>query len=378
MQEIDHIIIRSLQGSLPHNELAQLTNWRESSESNEQYFRDMEKLWLKSSVLDAERLDRGWQTVAANTVKPHRVSRKLWSIKYGWAAVVALFLASGGIVYLNNNIGAEDGEEMLFPGTNKALLYVEGNGSKYIELGSINNDTVLNGVDVALSANKLEYKQTNDGIDNTAWSRLVTPRGGEYSVVFSDGTTVWVNAESELRYPSQFHGKERKVYVKGEAYFKVKADESRPFIVDLNGTEVIVTGTEFNVCNYNNAFHCATLVSGKIKMQSNGDTVCLNPGQQARFIDKQLTTHEVDVDEFTDWRNGYFIYREKPLDVILQELSRWYDFEYEYRDNVDKHLLITAKLQKFDRVDALFDIISNATGVKITQKPNRTIIVGDE
>lgn len=203
---------------------------------------------------------------------------------------------------------------------------------------------------------------------------MVTPRGGEYSVVLSDGTKVWLNAESELKYPVHFNGPERRVYLKGEAYFDVAKRKGQKFIVCSDKTQITVLGTEFNIKNYEGGVVAATLVAGSVLVGYEDNECCLKPGQQAVVSVDGVNVREVETILYTAWKDGFFVCQDMTLDQILQELSRWYDFTYFYQNEELGALRLTAKLRKFDSVEDIFEILKMTGQVDFVVK-GRTVTV---
>ncbi|MDH5828741.1 FecR family protein [Sphingobacterium faecium] len=158
---------------------------------------------------------------------------------------------------------------------------------------------------------------------------LTVPRGGEYQVVLSDGTKVWLNADSKLSYPKSFEKDQREVTLIGEAYFEVSSDKNRPFIVHTKNQTVEVLGTHFNIAAYlDESVSLVSLVEGKIRVShENQPPHIVMPGQQAAFMDGQIQVYPVNVAEFTAWKNGEFIFNNEPLATVMQKLARWYDVE---------------------------------------------------
>lgn len=168
--------------------------------------------------------------------------------------------------------------------------------------------------------------------ENVIATKLMTlsvPRGGEYQVVLSDGTKVWLNADSKLSYPQSFAKNQREVTLTGEAYFEVKSDKKRPFIVHTRDQTVEVLGTHFNIEAYQDeAFSLVSLAEGKIQVSHKNQPVhILIPGQQAAFKDGQINVYPVNISEFIAWKNGEFIFNNEPLSSVMQKLARWYDVE---------------------------------------------------
>lgn len=165
--------------------------------------------------------------------------------------------------------------------------------------------------------------------------RLHIPRGETFKVVLSDGTEVLLNADSRLAYPAVFKGKERVVSLEGEAYFKVAKDAEHPFIVRSGVLRTRVLGTEFNVRNYDSKNACVTLIQGKVEVSDTCgvQTVAMLPGQSAHFrTDGTFAVHEVDLDPYIYWKEGYFYFDSITLVDMMKEIGRWYNVDVEFRN----------------------------------------------
>ena len=194
------------------------------------------------------------------------------------------------------------------------------------------------------SLRKLSYLQAPAGQDGQEeiFNTLVIPVGGLYELELSDGTRVWLNSVSQLRYPVQFTGKERKVYLFGEAYFDVRTDSLRPFVVESGGMNVRVYGTEFNVTAYRDEKLRTTLVQGKVGIKVDGEKeLLLRPGQMAEYDaqTKHLEVQEVNTYLYTAWKEGTFAFKDETIEEIMGRLSRWYDLNVFYaNEEVKKQL----------------------------------------
>jgi ferric-dicitrate binding protein FerR (iron transport regulator) len=159
-------------------------------------------------------------------------------------------------------------------------------------------------------------------------------------VVLADGSKVWLNAASSLRYPTAFPGSERVVELTGEGYFEISADASKPFRVQVNGTEVEVLGTQFNVMAYpDEGGMRTTLVEGKVRISSAGGERTMAPGQQAVLKPNgnlSLEAH-ADIEEAIAWQKGQFLFRDATIEEVCRQLARWYDLEVEYEDKIAHH-----------------------------------------
>ena len=201
------------------------------------------------------------------------------------------------------------------------------------------------------------------------YSEVRIPRGGEYKVVLPDGTIVWLNAESSLRFPTLFTGKERKVYAKGELYFDVKHDDTKPFIVEVEKDySVRVLGTEFNLRAYSGFPVVTTLVEGRVQVRGVGNTVSLAPGQQALEVSgtRNIKVLDVDVAPYVAWHEGKFYFVHAPLNSIMEELARWYDVEVVFENPAVREECFTIEMQRFDDFNKVLRLIERTGMVTIS------------
>lgn len=176
----------------------------------------------------------------------------------------------------------------------------------------------------------MTYHPSDSGGDKVLYNTISTPRGGQYQVVLADGSSVWLNSESFLRFPTDFMGKERRVEISGEAYFEIVKNKAMPFVVSINGAEVQVLGTHFNVKAYKDeTLLKTTLLEGSVKFVAGHTTLTLKPGQQSQLKEDGDVNvlSGVDVDKVVAWKNGYFDFDGEDLATITKQLSRWYDIE---------------------------------------------------
>lgn len=176
-------------------------------------------------------------------------------------------------------------------------------------------------------------KQAVAGVDTVKTLTLTTPRGRDFTLVLSDGTKVWMNAESTLRYPLAFNGKERSVELIGEACFQVAKDKEHPFIVRADGLETKVLGTKFNVRSYKNEERHVTLVNGRVQVNHAGNNILLNPGEDLTCTcDGRTKVDAVNIAAYTAWTEGLFYFEDMPLERIMQSLGRWYNVNIDFED----------------------------------------------
>lgn len=333
------------------------------------------------------------ETISGDFEKALSVPRVIPLIKHRWfqvaiaaAAVVLLFVSISIVLFKNNKPVDEINqvveipktivkEKPLYkndikPGGNKATLTLA-DGTKIIldnaAEGAITrqgNTTVIK-----LDKGKLAYNmQTVSKVPVNAplYNTLTTPRGGQYIVTLPDGTTVWLNASTSLRFPTAFIGNERKVDIKGEAYFEVAKNEAMPFIVTAENSEIKVLGTHFNVSAYaDDKVLKTTLLEGSVEFSvanqaGNGNeaaTIKLQPGQQAQLDEANtLKVVEADTQEAIAWKNGFFIFNNEDIESIMQKISRWYDVKVVYDVN-NPNMQFTGNISRAENVSEVLRVL---------------------
>ncbi|HRN56598.1 MAG TPA: DUF4974 domain-containing protein, partial [Agriterribacter sp.] len=258
------------------------------------------------------------------------------------------------------------------PGGNRATLTLA-NGSR-INLSEAHEGIVINNDRISYEDHSQEIMQ----LDKSAINDLVlsTPKGGTYQVTLPDGTKVWLNAASTLKYPSRFEGAERVVMFSGEGYFEVAKDASKPFRVISDDQEVVVLGTEFNICAYPDEDEKkTTLVEGKVKVSYTGDshTLQLSPSEQSTLKNGQLTSQQVDVAGEIAWREGVFAFRKESLESIMRKISRWYNVDVDLQENVAQRTF-TGTVSKYENISGVLETLELTNVLHFEIKGNRLIV----
>jgi ferric-dicitrate binding protein FerR (iron transport regulator) len=229
-------------------------------------------------------------------------------------------------------------DTVVAPGTTKAMLILA-DGTKIelteAKIGEVANDGT---VSIRKTANgQLIYDLSNLAEDNSGmikYNTIETPRGGEYHVILPDGTLVWLNSASSLKFPTRFSGMTREVTLVGEAYFEVFHNNKQPFHVHVKDTKVGVLGTHFNVSAYEDDNGVTTtLLEGSVSVSKNKKEFVLKPGQQSVTADNtdRIIVKGADIEQVMAWRNGYFRFNDEEIGSILKKVSRWYDVDIENR-----------------------------------------------
>ncbi|MEO6686920.1 MAG: FecR domain-containing protein [Dyadobacter sp.] len=264
------------------------------------------------------------------------------------------------------------------PGGNKAILTL-GDGSNIVLDSTVNGDLPNQGAtSITRSGNgAIVYKSLNGSTESIVFNTIRTPRGGQYQIVLTDGSHVWLNAASSIRFPTAFAGQERRVTITGEAYFEVAKNSKKPFIVTSGEEEIKVLGTHFNVMAYEDEDAVkTTLLEGSVLVSQAGRSVVLSPGQQASVSQgssrKVSVLNGVDVEKEMAWKNGYFQFENENLESVMRQVSRWYDVDVTYEGTLAKDNY-TGRLPRNSNISKVFKILS-LTGIKCRIE-GRTIIV---
>jgi len=230
----------------------------------------------------------------------------------------------------------------ILPGTNKAILTLADGSTVVLDENTSSDISDQDGIKISKEKDgQLVYTIVNNKLlnadKNIAYNTISTPKGGQYQVILPDGTKVWLNAASSLKYPEAFVGKQRLVVLTGEAYFEVAKNKSMPFRVQSQNQHVEVLGTHFNINSYldDNTVK-TTLLEGSVQVSNSKFSKILKPGEQAiSGIGEQASikiARDVDTDDETAWKNGLFQFNDSELKVILNQLERWYDIKIDYSD----------------------------------------------
>jgi transmembrane sensor len=217
------------------------------------------------------------------------------------------------------------------PGQEGAVLTLS--DGKQIILDKVSNGQVATdgGNSIIKNGAKIEYGAVN-GSGQASYNTMTTPRGRTFQLTLSDGSKIWMNAASSIRYPTVFNSSERKVEISGEVYFEIAHDALKPFRVMVKNTEIEVLGTHFNVSAYSDeSVMKATLLEGKIRLKENGGIALLKPGQQAQITNGNITLlDDPDLNQVMAWQRGLFEFNKTDLTTIMRQISRWYDIDVIY------------------------------------------------
>jgi len=371
------LILKKLNNSLSEEERKIFDAWIAESERHKNYFDRVEKGYLKSP--ESVGIDEGWSKLSSK-LAIERKKRNVVYIKYVAAAVI-LLIVSLPLVFKKSQHELpiqQVAEKKIEVGTDKATLTLEDGTQVALEKG----DSFIR-QNVSSNGEQLVYQKSRSSENaRLTYNTLTIPRGGQFYVVLSDSTKVWLNSDSQLRYPVNFvdHQPRKVELVYGEAYFEVSPSSlhnGTHFMVKTQGQEVDVLGTAFNIKAYREDSEVSTaLVHGRVTVNQNGNTEELAPGYQSVFDPLAGTVQiaKVDVNSIVAWKDGLFNFKDMPLGEILVTISRWYNAEIQIKNQEKAAIEFNGMFNRNQELEKILTIIENTNEVKLTTEGN-TIIV---
>jgi len=365
------LIIKKLNNTLTEEEETLFNSWYNESPFHKDYFFKVRE----NNQINPEDLDvqKGWLELEKKIARKAK-RRTYW--KYAMAASIAL-LVSATLFF------KEDGQQAVAPienttivdrsiqiGTDKAILTLEDGSNVALE-----KDKGYQSDNISSNGEELVYNTKNDLNSSSetiiAYNYLTIPRGGEFFLKLSDGTKIWLNSDSKIKYPTKFiQGQARLVELMyGEAYFDVSSSSEHngdTFIVNTNIQEVVVHGTEFNIKAYMDEDEITTtLVEGKVTIGNEAIKEYLKPNEQSRFNikNKDISIAVVDVDEEISWRKGLFSFKNKSLKDITKVLARWYDIDVVFERQEIEEIKFNGVLSKRQEIESILSIINNTNNI---------------
>ncbi|MGO4289281.1 FecR family protein [Chitinophaga sp. RAB17] len=349
------LIVKYWDNTLSEEESVELEAWIAVTEGNRLLFEELSKeevLKEEMQAMGKYHPQQAWDRIEGEVMVKRMVP---WGRVA--AAMALIILAIGAKWWYTNSM------EPLRPVIAKTQqmkgrpVLIMGNGETVVLSGT--KDTLLteqSGAKIRQQGNKLEYK---DGSGPLVYNTLQIPRGMDYSLTLSDGTQVWLNAESSLRFPVHFTENNRRVYLTGEAYFAVAPNAAKPFSVTAGQVEVAVLGTEFNIMAYENEPAVQTaLVSGSIKV----NTTILQPGWVGVTSNGNTTTQQMDITALTGWKRGMFVFRNDDISTVLHQLERWYDVTAVYPKGKAGSQHFTGAMKRYNNIEQVLELLNQTGG----------------
>lgn len=382
-EHIARLIFLHVQGMTDNAQEKELNEWRSVSPRHEELFQRMlssehvEKS-ISRFVKTEEEEERGWWQLQQRARSGRSVRKIKW---FPYAAAIVLILSVGGVFYFSGDKEQTEilpiaKNEVQVPGSRAVLILPDGRKVD-LENEVLRSDLAQSDSLLLVSARSLKYRDIDSPDTTEIFHTLEIPRGGEYLLTLSDGTMIYLNSESTLSFPVKFQGKERKVYLTGEAYFKVAKNTEHPFVVTAGELEVLVTGTTFGVRAYKDEKDIqTTLESGQVTVRVEGKSVKLVPNKQVLFNKSTmgLEVRDVDVDLYLAWADGRLVYDNCPLEKILTDLGRWYNIDVFYSRDELRSYQFSLNMKKHEEFTQVLELIGKTGEVQFEIKDNTVIV----
>ncbi len=388
--EIADLISRKLNGSISPGQEKLLEEWVKESPENEKVLERATDPSLQLNKLEIYNLfakDKIWSGIDEKIFPTKTINFSTSRfLSYAAAILLPIMVAGFAWIYLGNkeqtNIATID--TVIKPGSQKAQLILADGATVEFD-----NDESLADIDqgeaiISNENNSLVYSEKKQALrrKKLIYNELRTPRGGGYNLSLADGSTVYLNAGSTLRFPVSFSDSTRHVYLDGEGYFEV-THNGKPFIVSTGDMDIRVLGTSFNVSAYSDeAEIITTLVEGKVRIdykrknKSFAGSEVLTPNKQAllnKYLEK-VTIADVNTAHYTSWMQGRLEFSNEPLDIVLKRLARWYDFEYEFENVEARDYHFTARVSNTESISTILGMLEMTTDVKFDFKKNKIVV----
>lgn len=387
---IAQLIARKIRGEIDAVESAELDAWLNRDPEHRKIFdraTDPKTQLNKLEIYQLFRKEKVWSGLEQDlfptkTVRLH--TRRLLRIA---ASILMPVVVLGGAAYLffsrPSNATLAELDRSIVPGSQKAVLILSDGSSVNLESDAYATDLREGNVTIRNEQNQLSYSLEASGMEGSqmAYNELRTPRGGGYHLNLSDGTSIWLNAGSTLRFPVSFADSVREVNLEGEGYFEV-AKDVKPFVVHSGRMDVSVLGTSFNVTAYaDEPDYRTTLVEGKVRIDLRGEDLSpvasrvLMPDRQAivGHSVSEIRVEEVNTSYYTSWMEGKVEFDNESLDVVMKRLARLYDFEYRFENQEAKEFHFSARLDRGEKISTILQMLEMTAEVEFEYR--RGIIV---
>ena len=382
-KDIHELILSYLREDISEEEMSRLRVWLDENERHQRVLEELrDKDVFQREIGEYVSCDtsRRWGQLKEAMEEPVRKGRSLLKVWGAVAAVVVAFV--GGLLYWQMTGSPQPEVKQV------AIARIEQGGMRAVLITETGQQVVLQGLkDTCLNITGTEtlniredgsLKYSLSALSSMSeWHTLRIPKGGEYKIVLDDGTEIWLNSASELKYPAHFVGNERRVQLTGEAYFQVARNEAAPFIVETRDMDVKVLGTSFNVSVYEDEESChATLVEGRVEVNDkvNGEKVVLTPGKQALLRGGEMTVREVNTKLYTLWRLDRFTFASEDMEGVIRKLSRWYNVDFFFANSSMKQKRFTGSLPKYADISQVLKMIEMTTDIKFEIKEHTIMI----
>lgn len=385
ISRIDILIERFQNGSLSdeeHAELLHLLSQEEHAVKARKFFREvMDQQPANPDFFNQKESNQLFEAIQQKTQEKKQAVtlRRIPAIRWAAAAAAACILVISGYLFFIRDAKRPAEHQLATQQENTPVDFLPGRKNKAVLILADHSQIVLDTTNAGIlgkQGTSMIRKAANGEIiyengtqqqksSGPVFNILEIPVGGEYQLVLADGSKVWLNAASRLKFPAAFTGDTREVEVSGEAYFEIAKDRSRPFKVHFNNSTVEVLGTHFNVNAYeNDKTQAVTLLEGSVKVKNTVGEAIIKPGYQARLNGAgRIHVKQADTEEAIAWKNGYFMFVEEDIEEIMKKLSRWYGFTAEYQGHVNNERF-GGMISRFKNISEVLNMFERTGTIK--------------
>lgn len=378
IDKIVKLLLIKRERALTEQEQETLNDWVNESEGNHALYDDlMDEMKIPGKLDDLVQFDQKKAFREFERVAKQTKVRKLYRNAFKYAAILIPFVIASWLIIQQNREVKETPVATVVseigPGTSKAILKLADGSVVDLE---VKKDLIvdLDGIVVQNGPNEILYssQETPQKHEEIQYNEIQIPRGGEYLLILSDSTKVWLNSETSIKYPVAFASNVREVYLQnGEAFFDVKKNKNSPFIVHTSKMAINVLGTSFNIRAYSDEPELTTtLITGKvsIKQLDSDQSSNLLPNQQASLSATGIAIKNVDVNKYIAWKNGRILFEDNTLEEIFKDLSRWYDIDVEFKNSASRQLRFSVDVERYENLSQVLDIL------ELTKKADFNIV----
>lgn len=371
---IARLIYKLLRGQDTAEERASIEHWRKSDDRNDKLIedlRDAKNIEEDLNFFAGLDEDQAWQKIRQESAE----GKKKWTVV---RAVAMLLLVLGAALIYNLQKEKIDSGGVQVTSIKRDISPAQQGALLVLADGSVmplaDSNKTIDPKIVALGS-----KQNTRDDDMPAetvrlqFNTLVVPKGNFYKLTLEDGTLVWVNASSQLKFPVKFKHDERRVILEGEAYFEVAHDAQRPFFVESRGSEVKVLGTHFNINAYSHNVR-TTLSSGKVQVSHSGNIIVLEPGEYANIVSGQLSKGKADLEHDLSWHNNQFYFKKETIAEIASTLSKWYDIQVRFKKGVSLNTVYTGNFKRDVKLSEVLEMLTYVCDLKFELRGNELIV----
>lgn len=358
-KDIAEILLKYELGISSEKENKLIESWYDAQTDEDWTFSTLEQQKHKKNILSLIHTQIG----STSSIRKPIYHSRLW-----WSAAAAVLIAAFVLLFNQTRWNQSDKiaqMDQFKPGKDQAILKLD-DGSTFVLNGDKSGVKVINGTAVYFDGSAISKDELH--------SQLLTiqvPKGGQYQVTLPDGSKVWLNAASTLKYPMQFSNAQREVSLEGEAYFEVTKNAHKPFIVKSNHQQVEVLGTVFNINSYTDRGYVeTTLLEGSVKVNQHH----LQPGQRSLISASSTKILNADIEAATAWKKGYFLFDNEPLPQILATLSRWYNVEFNYKQTDINKLSFWGSIDKNQSLAKTLEFFESTNQIKFDYQDGKIVI----